>query len=436
VNDSYGWDELLVGAKRRIGTTLKNKWHIDELIGCGGMAAVFAATHRNRNRAAVKMLWPQYSCDLRLRSRFLREGYLANSVPHPGVVKVFDDDVADDGAAFLIMELLEGATVAELRKKHNGKLPVELALSIMDPILDVLVTAHEHGIVHRDIKPSNVFVTREGTVKLLDFGIARVRDMPEGSGPVELTATGFLLGSAPFMSPEQARAHWSEVDARSDIFSVGATLFHMITGEPVHEAVTEAERLAAASRRPARSIAMLAPELPAAVVAMIDRALAFERDERWQDARSMQNALRASYASLTKQPLQSTVMMTLKLPDRGAVPELPTRSADVFERHNRARSQTTLGLGSAVWWLLVPFTLLIVIGLAAAGLYLRHVRSRAEPASSGITVLTPDATFASESPQPSASDVEPPVPSASIKSVMPSAPQTPRKRTKGDFDYR
>src|SRR6478672_2266012 len=162
-------------ASARIGQVLKDKWTLERLLGAGGMATVYAARHRNGRSVAVKMLHPEMSERADVRERFRREGYAANKVGHPGAVEVFDDD----GAAFLVMEMLEGEPITA--RANRGIVEVDALLSWMDDILDVLVKAHEQGIVHRDLKPDNIFLTTDGRVKLLDFGIARVTDAVPGS---------------------------------------------------------------------------------------------------------------------------------------------------------------------------------------------------------------------------------------------------------------
>src|SRR5690606_38350760 len=121
-------------SQARVGSVLKDKWTLDELLGVGGMAAVYAATHRNKNRVAIKMLHPELSLNPEMKRRFLREGYVANSVEHPGAVAVQDDDVADDGSVFLVMELVDGRDLDEHRKSRGGKLPQEEALRIIDQL--------------------------------------------------------------------------------------------------------------------------------------------------------------------------------------------------------------------------------------------------------------------------------------------------------------
>src|SRR5262249_32278248 len=158
------------------------------------------ATHRNKKRAAIKMLHPELSVDTTLRERFLREGYVANSVAHRGAVTVDDDEIAEDGSAFLVMELLEGGTVEARWQRKTKRLNVQEVLSVADQVLDVLIAAHDKGIVHRDLKPDNLFLTRSGVVKILDFGIARVLEV-HGTGTA--TQTGSMMGTPAYMAPEQ-----------------------------------------------------------------------------------------------------------------------------------------------------------------------------------------------------------------------------------------
>jgi serine/threonine protein kinase len=270
-----------------VGTVLRGKYRIDGVLGTGGMGVVYAATHRNRKRFAVKMLHAELSTRRDVRSRFIREGYIANSVEHPGVVAVLDDDVTEDGSAFLVMELLKGATVDGFSPRSKP-LPVRESLAIAHEVLDVLDAAHAKNIVHRDIKPANIFVTRNGDIKVLDFGIARLRDATLAG---KATGTGAMLGTPAFMAPEQALALASEIDARTDLWAVGATLFTMLSGCLVHLGDNARQVLVRAATEPARSLASLAPDLPEALVACVTKALMFDKAERWQSARAMRDAL-------------------------------------------------------------------------------------------------------------------------------------------------
>jgi serine/threonine-protein kinase len=284
-------DDLTDRVKARVGTTLNGKWRLDAVLGIGGMAAVYAATHRNQKRVAIKMLHPEVSMDKQVTMRFTREGYVANTVGHPGTVSVLDDDVTDDGAAFLVMERLEGETLDGRWERHRMSLPPGEVLDIADQLLDVLAAAHARGILHRDLKPENLFLTREGRLKVLDFGIARLRELATGES-ASSTRTGSLLGTPAFMAPEQARGRSQDVDERSDLWAVGATMYTLLSGKYVHETETVNEQLIQTATQPAKSIAKLMPSLPDPVIELVDRALAFERPQRWQSARDFQRAVR------------------------------------------------------------------------------------------------------------------------------------------------
>ena len=285
-------EDLDSQAQARVGAWITEKYRLERLIGCGGMASVYAGVHRNRNRVAIKILHPHLSIDTDLRARFLREGYVANRVDHPGAVRVLDDDTADDGAVFLVMELLEGVTLDERWKRAGLRLPQQEVCELASQLLDVLAAAHAQGIVHRDIKPENLFLTREGVLKVLDFGIARLQEAGASHGP---TQTGRMLGTPAFMPPEQALGRSREIDGQTDVWAVGATMFTLLTGHPVHEAETMQEMLVNAASQPARLLASLLPELPQGIAQVIDRALAFRKVERWSDARAMEAALGAAY---------------------------------------------------------------------------------------------------------------------------------------------
>jgi eukaryotic-like serine/threonine-protein kinase len=291
-------DPVTQRAKMRVGSVLRGKWRIDRLLGIGGMAAVYEGTHRNGKRGAIKMLHLEHSTDTDTRARFLREGYVANTVNHPGAVSVFDDDIAEDGSVFIVMELLIGKTLEELSQSRPDKrLGFLETMQLTDKLLDVLASAHEKGIVHRDLKPDNVFVTTEGHLKVLDFGIARMRDVQASA---KMTKTGAAMGTPAFMPPEQALGEWNRVDGRTDLWAVGATMFAVTTGRFVHDGDTLNQLLLKAMTLPAPPIRTVLPSLPADVGDPIDKALAFDPKDRFADARAMQAAVRRSIAFMEK----------------------------------------------------------------------------------------------------------------------------------------
>jgi serine/threonine protein kinase len=276
-------------ARARVGTLLNEKWRLDSLLGIGGMAAVYGATHRNGKRAALKMLHGELVADPALVARFLREGYLANKVEHQGVVSVLDDSYAEDGAPYLVMELLEGYSLERHTQSPANALPLRQVLKIADELLDVLAAAHAKGIVHRDIKPANLFLTRDGKLKVLDFGIARLAETSAEGG---LTQTGAAIGTPSYMPPEQARGRWMEVDARTDLWAVGATMLALLLGHRPRRADTVQEELFVAMTAPMPSVATLCPDVTERVGRAIDCAVAFERERRFPDAHAMQLELR------------------------------------------------------------------------------------------------------------------------------------------------
>ncbi|MGO8991974.1 MAG: protein kinase domain-containing protein [Polyangiaceae bacterium] len=291
-------DEVKKHAEARLGRILKGKYRLDRVLGIGGMATVYAATHRNKKKFAIKMLHTELSIRENIRTRFIREGYVANSVDHPGAVAVLDDDVAEDGSAFIVMELLDGVPLDELAAQHSRRVPVGLVVSIGYALLDVLVAAHSKGIVHRDIKPANVFLTTDGRLEVLDFGIARLHDETSTGS----TQTGAMLGTPAYMAPEQALAESTKIDGQTDLWAVGATLFVLLTGELVHQGENASQLLVNAATKKARRLASVAPEVPGEIAEVIDRALTFEKADRWPSAQAMRDALAKACMTATGQP--------------------------------------------------------------------------------------------------------------------------------------
>jgi serine/threonine-protein kinase len=259
------------------------------------MAAVYQATHRNGAELAIKVLHEHLSSDAQARERFLREGSAANSVRHPGVVQVLDDDIAEDGTAFLVMGLLRGTDAEALRQASGGKLSTSAVLAIADQLLDALVAAHDEGIVHRDIKPANLFVTTTGELRVLDFGVAWTRSASED------VAGDCVLGTPAFMPPEQALGAVRGIDPRSDVWSAAASLFMLLAGQTVHEAHSAQQMLAKAATVRARSLHAVVPGAPDGVVEAIDRALAFDPTAR-PGAATFREQLQGASHQMSGQP--------------------------------------------------------------------------------------------------------------------------------------
>lgn len=274
------------GPNARVGTVIKGKWTIEALLGVGGMAAVYAASHRNGQRAALKILHTDFAREKAICERFLREAYVSNKVNHGATVQVLDDDMTDAGEPFLIMELLEGETVRDAWKKSGRTMPVGRVLQICERVLDCLASCHAIKVIHRDLKPANIFILLDEEIRVLDFGVAQMRDATS-----ERTATGTALGTPAYMSPEQAMGLVDQLDGRADLFSVGAMMHALITGHRINNGRTEQEALVMAATKPVPSVARLAPKLPVELIKVIDKSLAWDRRNRFQDARDMQKAL-------------------------------------------------------------------------------------------------------------------------------------------------
>lgn len=341
-------DPCKAAAERRLGQVLRGKWRLDSLLGVGGMAAVFAATHRNGKRVAIKMLHPQIAVDTSIQHRFLQEGYVANSIEHEGAVSVLDDDVAEDGAVFLVMELLEGETLDGRAERLGGRVPFHEVVAYSEQLLDVLAAAHAKGVVHRDIKPENLFVTSKGQLKVLDFGIARLL---ERTGSTAATKTGSTLGTPAFMPPEQALGYVKDVDQQSDVWAVGAMMFTLLSGQVVHGGNTVNEQLIAAATKPARSVVEVAPDLSPAVAQVVDRALAFEKASRWRDASMMLQALRSAAGADAGAASSGTVGATLPI-ETGAGPAvqtpMPVAASTEVMAVPQATTASTMALGRTV----------------------------------------------------------------------------------------
>ncbi|WP_437619564.1 serine/threonine-protein kinase [Sorangium sp. So ce1151] len=278
-----------------IGRTLDDRYAIHRLLGQGGMGAVYEARHTGTGRrVAVKVILGQAADDDLVR-RFQREARAVGAVESEHIAQVFDTGRdRETGAPYIAMEFLEGEDVQALIERL-GPLPVDLALRIGLQACLGLERAHEAGIVHRDIKPANLFLARkqggQRAIKLLDFGVAKVADNSLGNGG--MTKSGALLGSPLYMSPEQARGSGA-VDARSDIWSLGISLYHALSGHRPNEHLTGlGELVLAICTTPVRWIQEVAPWVPPEVAHVVHRALVIDPAGRTASAAELAAALRA-----------------------------------------------------------------------------------------------------------------------------------------------
>ncbi len=268
-------------------------YRILEKLGEGGMGQVYAAQdERLDRRVALKLLPPEMARDRERLERFLREARTLAGLTHPNIVTLHSVEEGR-GLHFLIMELREGTTLAH--RAGEGALPVAELFAIATPVAEALAAAHEHGVVHRDLKPSNVMVTSDGLVKVLDFGLAKLLQVPGAVStsrtPTDLyTGAGRILGTLPYMSPEQLQG--KPVDARSDIFSFGVLFYILATGErPFHDD-NPADLISSILRDAPRPAAELNPDLPAHLGRILKHCLEKSPKRRWQSAADLASELR------------------------------------------------------------------------------------------------------------------------------------------------
>ena len=262
-----------------IGKLLDNRYEILELIGVGGMARVYKARCHWLNRyVAIKILRDDLAQDSEIRRRFHDESQAVAMLSHPNIVAVYDVSRSSD-QEYIVMELIDGITLKQYMQRKGNKLPWREALHFITQIVKALGHAHSRGIIHRDIKPHNIMVLRDGSVKVADFGIARV------SAGGHSTLTQEALGSVHYISPEQARG--SRIDARSDLYSAGVVLYEMITGRlpfegdnPVSVAIQHINSIPLSPRE-------IDPELPEALEAITMKAMAPDPDDRYTSADEM-----------------------------------------------------------------------------------------------------------------------------------------------------
>jgi eukaryotic-like serine/threonine-protein kinase len=266
---------------------LIDRYEVGRLLGAGGMAEVYEGHDRLlARRVAIKVLLSQYARDPAFLARFKREAQAAASLSHPNIVAVYDTGV-QNGTNFIVMEYVEGRTLRDVIR-NEGPLMPERAAEIAADVCNALAAAHARGLIHRDVKPGNVMLTPDGTVKVMDFGIARATTSET------ITQTAAVIGTAQYISPEQAQGQ--TVDFRSDLYSLGCCLYEMLTGVVPFTGATPVAIAYRHVREDPTPPRQLNPDVSPALEAVVLKAMAKHPDDRYQTATEMRRALQRAVA--------------------------------------------------------------------------------------------------------------------------------------------
>jgi len=251
-------------------------------LGRGGMGWVFKAIHKETGKeAAIKVLPPEMAADEKFVTRFLREAQAATVLHHKNIVRVYEAGQYQS-IYYIALEYIQGETLAHALERE-GTIPLKQALNIVYQVAEGLAHAHERGIIHRDIKPANIMITKDGTVKIMDMGLAKWTRSERYHDP---TRPGFTVGSPAYMSPEQVLEP-KTLDGRTDIYSLGSTLYHILTGRPPHLGKDAKEVML----KIVKTEVEYPPEMPEIVVRLLKKMLAKKRSERFRNAESLLRAL-------------------------------------------------------------------------------------------------------------------------------------------------
>lgn len=288
------------------------RYRLDAHIGEGAMADVYQAHDESIDRpVAIKVLKPEFARDSDLVARFMREARAAGALNHPNIATIYDVGQVD-GVTYIAMELVEGVTL-DAALQSQGRFPFERALVLAQQMASALEYAHARGIVHRDVKPSNMLLSTDGrTIKLLDFGVARI-GAPDAQPEGELGKTQFgqLIGTPRYMSPEQALG--TAVDHRSDLFSLGAVLYEIVTGKVAFPGNSLATLAIQVAQKRAEPIEKTTADCPPGFRFIIDKLLAKKPDQRFQSARSLHEAITREVAALSEAAPRRGVPLRIKL---------------------------------------------------------------------------------------------------------------------------
>jgi len=415
------------------GDVIGGKYVVERVVGMGGMGVVLAARHLELDEmVAIKMLLPHMPTSGEPAMRFVREAKAAIRIRNEHVVRVLDVARTPSGSPYIVMEYLEGSDLGQV-VDQKGPLPLEDAVEYVLQACEAIAAAHAMGIVHRDLKPANLFLARASDgapcVKVLDFGISKLAEGPSSGSP-GLTSTATVMGTPCFMSPEQLRST-RDVDARADIWSMGAILHALLTGAPPYDGESNADVSAKIIRDEPTPLRALRPDAPEALEAAILRCLQKDPDKRFPDVASLAEALAAviarestkaaaarviriaSGAAATAATVRATSDPDVRFVTPPAVPgQEPTRTSSAWgETRREERRKRRVAWGIVAAGLIAGATVFAALRLRVAT---PPPAASAPPPATFVPVPPP----APAAPQPSPAPVEPaPTAKASTSSV-------------------
>src|SRR3981189_1878516 len=299
------------------GVTFGGRYEILNVLGQGGMGAVYQARDRELDRLiALKVIRPELATDPAILQRFKQELILARNITHKNVVRIYDLGEAD-GIRFISMEYVDGEDLRTLLRRQ-GKFPPKEAIAVVEQVCRALDSAHSEGVIHRDLKPQNIMRDQHGRIVVMDFGLAR------SLGDTGMTQTGAIVGTLEYMSPEPALG--SPLDQRSDIFSVGLIFYELLTGKAPYEADTAIASLMKRTREEARSASDVDASVPKSLSAIVSRCLERESANRYHSAVELLQQLTTweanpnisseSLSKMISHPIVRTSRFNLDLPGK------------------------------------------------------------------------------------------------------------------------
>lgn len=428
---------------RWLGQTIGGRYKLETLLGQGGMSAVYKANDPNlRRTVAIKLIHPHLASDTTFVRRFEEEAAAVARLRHPNIIQVFDFSYDRDlDVYYMVLEFVPGETLQSrliTLTKAGRRLPLNEVIQVGVTLAEAVDFAHQHDLIHRDLKPANVMITPKGQPVLMDFGIAKI------VGGEFRTATGLVLGTVAYMSPEQVQGE--PLNACSDIYSLGIILYEMLAGRLPFEGSTASAVMMKHLTEPVPDIRPLNPNLPAGVVAVIDKALAKRRQDRFQTAGQMASALRESLGQ--GQAADRTTVMPMQAPAPATVVHAPTptraapaptavapagqatRAAAVPERVENAPAASKRKGGRGFWLgaALAVICIVAIVGLAAASTMLPQLtRGQASPtASFSATEVVANNAVADSNPSPTPEAATPAA--TEVEATATNRPATPTVR--------